>query len=59
MLRTTTGNDQNTGNRITHDELAIIVRRIDRMEVFVGKIVSRVRGKDGLGRPNDPYPFCV
>jgi hypothetical protein len=30
-------------NRITYDEFAILVRRIDRMEYSIGNIVSRVK----------------
>ena len=30
-------------NRITYDEFAVLVRRIDRMEYSIGNIVSRVR----------------
>jgi hypothetical protein len=37
------GNDNDTHNRITYDEFAILVRRIDRMEYSIGNIVSRVR----------------
>ena len=36
------GNDGDNANRITYDEFAILVRRIDRMEYSIGNIVSRV-----------------
>ena len=38
-----TGGDGDNANRITYDEFAILVRRIDRMEYSIGNIVSRVR----------------
>lgn len=38
----TTGNETENANRITYDEFAILVRRIDRMEYSIGNIVSRV-----------------
>ena len=37
-----TGNDGDAANRVTYDEFAILVRRIDRMEYSIGNIVSRV-----------------
>ncbi|CAF2744244.1 unnamed protein product [Rotaria sp. Silwood2] len=40
-----TGNNDNetdNANRITYDEFAILVRRIDRMEYSIGNIVSRI-----------------
>ena len=40
---TTSGNDGDNPNRITYDEFAILVRRIDRMEYSIGNIVSRVK----------------
>ena len=39
----TGGNDNDNANRITYDEFAILVRRIDRMEYSIGNIVSRVK----------------
>lgn len=36
------GNENDNANRITYDEFAILVRRIDRMEYSIGNIVSRV-----------------
>ncbi|CAF3934368.1 unnamed protein product [Adineta steineri] len=46
---TTTGGGGGSGetdhaNRITYDEFAILVRRIDRMEYSIGNIVSRIDG---------------
>ncbi|CAF1030105.1 unnamed protein product, partial [Adineta ricciae] len=41
---TTNGNDGDNPNRITYDEFAILVRRIDRMEYSIGNIVSRIDG---------------
>jgi len=38
----TGGNENDPANRITYDEFAILVRRIDRMEYSIGNIVSRV-----------------
>jgi polycystin 2 len=38
------GNDTDNFNRITYDEFAILVRRIDRMEYSIGNIVSRIDG---------------
>jgi hypothetical protein len=40
---TTSGNNTDNANRITYDEFAILVRRIDRMEYSIGNIVSRVK----------------
>lgn len=40
----TGGNDSDPANRITYDEFAILVRRIDRMEYSIGNIVSRIDG---------------
>lgn len=37
-----TGGEGDNANRITYDEFAILVRRIDRMEYSIGNIVSRV-----------------
>lgn len=37
-----TNNDAENANRVTYDEFAILVRRIDRMEYSIGNIVSRV-----------------
>jgi hypothetical protein len=51
----TGGNDTDNANRITYDEFAILVRRIDRMEYSIGNIVSRVKkffflfGKNSIG----------
>ncbi|CAF1188330.1 unnamed protein product [Adineta steineri] len=36
--------DTDHANRITYDEFAILVRRIDRMEYSIGNIVSRIDG---------------
>ncbi|CAF0734186.1 unnamed protein product [Rotaria sordida] len=36
------GNENNDANRITYDEFAIVVRRIDRMEYSIGTIVARI-----------------
>ncbi|CAF1031844.1 unnamed protein product [Adineta ricciae] len=41
---TTNDNDGDNPNRITYDEFAILVRRIDRMEYSIGNIVSRIDG---------------
>ncbi|UJR08879.1 hypothetical protein I4U23_013134 [Adineta vaga] len=38
------GNEGDNINRITYDEFAILVRRIDRMEYSIGNIVSRIDG---------------
>ncbi len=38
----TGGHDADNANRVTYDEFAILVRRIDRMEYSIGNIVSRV-----------------
>jgi polycystin 2 len=37
------GTEVDNSNRVTYDEFAILVRRIDRMEYSIGNIVSRVR----------------
>jgi len=37
-----TNNDAENANRVTYDEFAILVRRIDRMEYSIGNIVSRI-----------------
>ncbi|CAF5120063.1 unnamed protein product, partial [Rotaria magnacalcarata] len=34
--------ESDNGNRVTYDEFAILVRRIDRMEYSIGNIVSRI-----------------
>ncbi|CAF2049019.1 unnamed protein product [Rotaria magnacalcarata] len=34
--------ETDNGNRVTYDEFAILVRRIDRMEYSIGNIVSRI-----------------
>lgn len=39
-------NDADNANRVTYDEFAILVRRIDRMEYSIGNIVSRVSDEE-------------
>ncbi|CAF0734591.1 unnamed protein product [Didymodactylos carnosus] len=37
-------NDKSVGNRISYEEFAVLLRRVDRMEYSIGSIVSKIDG---------------